>query len=171
MEGRTIQITNLLEVGLAADQWHRIKICAIMRRKTYTNITRYCVLRLARKCALQWTTRMRAAETGVKKELRFSPLRKRHMVCLYGEDEKLIRLAAMDLGITMSAFIRLALELYLPLFSNAMEKRSQRRISNEKLKGEGIRFLQEVQIYAENAGGWPFSRQITCIPFELSTYW
>jgi len=29
-------------------------------------------------------------------------------MCLYGDDEKLIRVAAMDLGITMSAFIRLA---------------------------------------------------------------
>jgi hypothetical protein len=38
-------------------------------------------------------------------------------MCLYGDDEKLIRVAAMDLGITMSAFIRLALELYLYLLA------------------------------------------------------
>jgi len=35
------------------------------------------------------------------------------MVCFYGEDLKLIRIAAIELGVTVSAFIRLSLKMYL----------------------------------------------------------
>jgi hypothetical protein len=36
------------------------------------------------------------------------------MMCLYGEDEKLLRIAAMELNMTVSHLIRLAIYRYLP---------------------------------------------------------
>lgn len=90
-------------------------------------------------------------------------------MCLYGEDEKLIRLAAMDLGITLTAFVRLAIELYLPLL--AMEKRSRRIISDSDLTWEGIRFIESVQIFGVNGGPWPVARDLSCHRFDIDSYW
>jgi hypothetical protein len=78
------------------------------------------VLRLANKTRIEWTNQLQGAHQKAK--LRISIARAegeihRHLMCLYGDDEKLIRVAAMDLGITMSAFIRLALEFYLYLLA------------------------------------------------------
>lgn len=39
-------------------------------------------------------------------------------MCLYGDDEKLLRVAAMELGITVSQFIRLALHWFMPKIEN-----------------------------------------------------
>lgn len=91
------------------------------------------------------------------------------MLCLYGEDEKLIRLAAMDLGLTLSAFIRLAIELYLS--SLAMVNHSKLKVTDADLTAEGIRFLQQMQIFAANGGPFPLLRQISCIRYELESYW
>lgn len=90
-------------------------------------------------------------------------------MCLYGEDEKIIRLAAMELGLTISAFVRLALELYLPCL--AMEKHSQMRVSDAELTWEGIRIIENVQIFAVNGGSRPFYRNLSCTHFDPSGYW
>ncbi len=169
LENCQVHITNVLEIRLAPIHWNRIKIAAWQRNRTYSTITRYCVLRLARKCSLRWTPKLQAATQGVQRGLRIAKDMHRHMMCLYGDDEKIIRLAAMDLGLTLTAFVRLALELYLSAF--AMEKRNRRPISNLTLTSEGIRFTEEVQIFAENGGGWPYARNLTCIKFPIESYW
>ncbi len=169
LENKSIQITNVLEVRLAPLHWNRIKLCAWQRRRTYSTITRYCVLKLARKCALRWTPKMQVATESVRRGLNIAQDMHRHMMCLYGEDEKLIRLAAMDLGITITAFVRLAIELYLPLL--AMEKRSWRNIIATDLTWEGIRFIESVQIFAVNGGPWPCARDLHCQPFGIDSYW
>ncbi|GAB4438400.1 MAG: hypothetical protein OHK0011_21220 [Turneriella sp.] len=93
----------------------------------------------------------------------------RHMICLYGEDEKLIRLAAMELGLTISAFVRLALELYLDTL--AMEKHSTLRVTEADLNAEGIRFTEIVQIFATNGGPYPYLRELCFHRFDLDSYW
>ena len=112
---------------------------------------------------------MRAATESVREGLSIAQDMHRHMMCLYGEDEKLIRLAAMDLGITMTAFVRLAIELYLPAL--AMEKRSRRPINDTDLTSEGIRFTESVQIFATNGGPWPVARDLSCHRFDIHSYW
>ena len=169
LQGKPVQISHLLEVRLAPMQWNRIKLCACRWRRTYSTITRYCVMKLARKCSLRWTPKMRAAGESVRGGLQIANDMHRHMMCLYGEDEKLIRLAAMDLGITMTAFIRLAIELYLPAL--AMEKRSRRTITGADLTWEGIRFTEHVQIFAANGGPWPAVRELSCQRFKIDSYW
>lgn len=93
----------------------------------------------------------------------------RHMLCLYGADEKLIRLAAMELGLTMTALVRLALQLFLPFL--AMEKHSWGRVSRGDLTWQGIRITKEVQVFAVNGGGRPFYRHLTFENFDPDTYW
>lgn len=75
----------------------------------------------------------------------------RHMMCLYGDDEKIIRLAAMELGLTISAFVRLAIELYLQTL--AMVKHNPYAVSHDDLTWEGVRFTESIQIFAVNGGG------------------
>jgi len=166
---KTVQITHVLEVRLAPLQWNRIKIATWQRRRTYSTITRYCVLKLARKTRLCWSKRMAAATDGVREGIEIAQSLHRHMMCLYGDDEKLIRLAAMDLGLTLSAFIRLAIELYLE--SLAMGYRNYRPITNTQLTWEGIRFTEQIQIFATNGGPWPFSRDVACHRFAIESYW
>jgi len=57
-------------------------------------MTRFCVLRLANKTRIEWTTQLQGAHQKAK--LRISIARAegeihRHLMCLYGDDEKLIR--------------------------------------------------------------------------------
>ena len=169
LEGKPIRITHLLEIRLAPLHWNRIKIAAWQRRRTYSTITRYCVLRLARRCSLRWTRKLHQAVDGVRHGLDIAQDMHRHMMCLYGDDEKIIRLAAIDLGLTITAFVRLALELFLQTL--AMEKRNRWCVSSNDLTWEGIRFIESIQIFAVNGGGWPFSRELSCAPFAIDSYW
>jgi hypothetical protein len=166
---KQIQITNILEVRLAPKQWNKIKIASWQRNRTYSTITRYCVLRLARKCSLRWSGKLHETIGEVQRGLAVAKDMHCHMMCLYGEDEKLIRLAAIELGLTLTAFVRLAIELYLRTL--AMEKHSKNFVSGQDLKWEGIRLTQEIQIFAANVGGWPLLRDLSCIPFDMESYW
>jgi hypothetical protein len=169
LEDKPVQISHLLEIRLAPRQWNRIKIAASTRRRTYSTITRYCALRLARKCSLRWTVKLRQAATGVRQGVGIVPDIHRHMMCLYGEDEKIIRLAAMELGITITAFVRLAIELYLETL--AMEKRSRQFVTDAQLTWDGIRITESVQIFAVNADSRPFYRNLSCAYFTIGSYW
>lgn len=164
-----VQIASLLEIRLAPRHWNRIRIAAWQRGTTYSTVTRFCVFRLARKCALQWTPRLRVAKSGVEQGITVAQGLHRHLLCLYGDDEKLIRLAAMDLGVTLTMFVRLAIEMFLDAL--AMEKRSRRFVTRHRLKWEAIRFLEEIQISADNAGGFPHLRTLNCLRYAFESYW
>jgi hypothetical protein len=169
LENKPVEITRLLEVRLAPIHWNRIKLASWQRRRTYSTITRYCTLRLARKCSLRWTPKLRQVAVGVRQGLAIAKDMHRHMMCLYGEDEKLIRLAAMELGLTITAFVRLAIELYLSTL--VMEKHNQRLITNAELTWEGIRIIENVEIFAVNSGTRPFYRNLSCTYFDIAGYW
>ncbi len=169
LQEKAIPIANLLEVRLAPIHWNKIKLAVWQRRRTYSTITRYCTLRLARKCSLRWTPKLRQVAGQVREGLAIAKDIHRHVMCLYGEDEKIIRLAAMELGLTITAFVRLAIELYLPML--AMEKHSQDLVTNDELTWEGIRVIESVQIFAVNAGSRPFYRNLSCIYFDVESYW
>jgi predicted DNA-binding ribbon-helix-helix protein len=110
---RPIKIEDIWEVHLARRQWNRIQQVAKRRQCTYSQVTRFCAFKLAQKPNLrnnlrvQQKLRMSAAHTSSSASFH------RHMVCFYGEDLKLIRIAAIELGVTVSAFIRLSLKMYL----------------------------------------------------------
>jgi hypothetical protein len=170
--GKTVQIANLLEVHLAAEQWRGIVRLARSRGWTFSMMTRFCVLRLAAKTRIEWTGRLREAHKQA--QLRISIARAegavhRHLMCLYGNDEKLIRVAAMDLGITLSAFVRLAVELYLHLL--AMEKHSKWYVTDAHLVENSIRLVQHMTIFASKAGPFPLLHELHSWHWELESYW
>lgn len=70
---------------------------------------------------------------------------------------------------TITAFVRLALELYLPRL--AMEKHSHMQVSDAELTWEGIRITENVEIFAVNGGSRPFYRNLSCAYFDPSGYW
>jgi len=90
-------------------------------------------------------------------------------MCLYGDDEKLIRVAAMDLGITLSAFVRLALELYLHLL--AMEKHSRWYITDAHLVENAIRLVQHMTVFASKTAPFPALHELHSWRWELESYW
>ncbi len=169
MEKRPVKITSVLEVHLAARRWVRIITLAAGRGQTLSTMTRFCVLRLARKINLRWTPVLVRAYGMTKKEMHRADGVHRHVMCLYGEDEMLIRLAAMRLRITMSAFIRLALELFLERL--AMEKQSSRFITNENLKWQSIRFIEKVVTHTQNLFARPDTHRFSWLNFAACTYW
>jgi hypothetical protein len=66
-------------------------------------------------------------------------------MCLDGDDQKLFRVAVMDLGIMLSAFLRLAIELYHHLL--AMEKHSRPCVSDAHLTENAIRLIKTITIF------------------------
>lgn len=108
-----IPISNLWEVRLDGDIWQRVKRVANARGCTYSWIVRYCVFRLARKTHIVMRPAMENLSREIKRHYRYTQKLHRHMLCLYGEDEMLIRLAAMKLSVTLSHFIRLSLYWFL----------------------------------------------------------
>ncbi|HRP68953.1 MAG TPA: hypothetical protein PLY93_05420 [Turneriella sp.] len=169
LEKRPVKIANLIEVHLSVKQWARIVEIAAHRGKTFSLITRYCVLRLARKENLRWTPIAMRAHTKMKKEKQLVNEFHRHVVCLYGEDEMLIRLAALRLKITMSAFIRLSLQLFLNRL--AMENHSYRFITDETLKWQAIRFIEKSTTRTQNQLERPSSHRLKWFTFALSSFW
>jgi hypothetical protein len=59
--GKPVQIANLIEVHMAARQWRAIVHMARKRGWTFSMMTRFCVLRLASKCQIDWTSRLKEA--------------------------------------------------------------------------------------------------------------
>jgi len=170
--GKAVQIAYLIEVHLAAKQWRAIVALARKRAWTFSMMTRYCVLRLASKTRIEWTTRLQEAHHKAKLGISIARAEgevHRHLMCLYGDDEKLIRVAAMDLGITMSAFVRLAVELYLHHL--AMEKHSRGYVTDAHLVENAIRLVQHMTIFASKAGPFPLLHELHSWHWELESYW
>ena len=64
----------------------------------------------------------------------------RHQLCLYGADEKRLRLAALEIQVSVSALIRLALKLYLPRLI-----RSFTRVNiNKLLRSRAVKFVLRI---------------------------
>lgn len=109
-----VPIASLWEVNLERGLWERVRKAAEYRQCTYSWITRYCVFRLARKKNVRMTTAMEFHSCGIKRQQKKCKNYHRHILCLYGDDEMLLRLTAMKLGVTVSQLIRLALYWFLP---------------------------------------------------------
>lgn len=155
LTGKPTQISDVWEVQLQPALWRRLQMAAIQRQTTYSNITRYCVFRLAEKQNLRWNPVLQNALDSTRIVGRADL--HRHMLCLYGEDVRLLRLAALTLGISVSAFIRICLWLYLPRI--AMEIRSRKSVSSIELFLLGTKRWLCIPMQALNRCGIPHLRQ------------
>lgn len=109
-----LPIANIWEVKLEKEVWERVCKVAKERQCTFSWVTRYCVFRLARKKNLIMRPAMENHSCKIKKIYQGQKKLHRHMLCLYGDDEMLIRLAALRLGVTVSHLIRISLYWFLP---------------------------------------------------------
>ncbi|AFM11927.1 hypothetical protein [Turneriella parva] len=169
LTNKPAKISNLWEVHLSQKLWQSLASLAKLRRCSYSTITRYCVFRLAEQQNLRCLALYTNVLNQIRDDMRQTPTKHRHVVCLYGEDEVLIRMAAMRLGITVSAFIRLALWLYLPRI--AMEKHSLRSVSDYALFWRGIKRWAQIRCSAMNTLGIPTLRTYTFSNFKPQEWW
>lgn len=149
-------ITELWEVRVPIRLWLEIKRVANLRQCTYSKITRFCAFRLAERSSLRWRKRLRELHQQDRREYREGQLH-RHLVCLYGEDAKLLRLAAIEMRLTVSDLIRLALRLYLRRL--AMEIHSRRHVSDTFLFWNAIKRWVAIPTFRYNQHGLPAHRQ------------
>jgi hypothetical protein len=161
-------ITEIWEVRLPLSLWQKIQRIATVRRKTFSTITRFCVFQLAERAALRWHKQMVELHQQDSREIRESEIH-RHMVCLYGEDAKLLRLAALELGISVSAFIRLALRIYLRYL--AMDLRSGRAVSDALLFWKAIKRWFKIPTSATNHLSLPARRSYFYQSFPPEYRW
>ncbi|MFO1470726.1 MAG: hypothetical protein U1F27_06820 [Turneriella sp.] len=139
------------------------------RTCTYSTITRFCAFRLAEPEQLRNFRLFTRVISDIKKDTASTPILHRHMLCLYGEDVKLLRLAAMRLNLTVSAFIRLALWLYLPRLET--QNNTTRFISPEILFLLGTKRWMIIPLAALNNEGNPAIRQFGFASFPPWFWW
>ncbi len=107
-----LQIHSVLEIRLCKETWKKIRQISCDRKKSYSWVVRYALFRaIKRKNPAEMFSR------GLHEKARNrrfeAALKHRHRLCLYGEDEIYIRLAAARLRCTMTHLVRMALEFYL----------------------------------------------------------
>lgn len=165
LKGKPTQITEIWEVRLPEKLWRILQRHAVTRKKTLSTITRFCALPLADRGGLRWFSWMLELQKLDREEYAASP-HHRHMVCLYGEDALLLRLAALRLRISVSAFIRLALRMYLQRL--AMENHSKKAVSNELLYWLGIKRWYKIPLTVLTA---PLSQRFLFLSFPPEYRW
>ncbi len=144
-------ITELWEVRLPVKLWLRIQAIASRKKVTYSTITRYCSFMLAERSSLRGRKAIQKLVRDDRESYRQAELLHRHVACFYGEDVRMLRLAAMQLGVTVSCLIRIALKIFLRHFD--MEKHSHLDPSEVALFWRGIKRAIHLIPHHENNHG------------------
>ena len=100
-------ITHVWEVILDAETWQSVVHAARLTNTTYSWVVRYCVFSLLDETSLFETQEFRSVPPCSRKSGH------RHHLCLYGDDEKHLKLVAVQLNVPVSKIIRLALSIFL----------------------------------------------------------
>lgn len=90
-------------------------------------------------------------------------------MCLYGEDMIMIRLAALRLNLTVSAFIRLALELYLQQLE--MEIHSNNAVTELEYFWRGIKRWLTLPLTVLNEDNIPMMYRYLFSGFPPEMWW
>lgn len=169
LAGRASQVTDVWEVKLPKSMADRLRRSSTCRKSSYSSITRYCAFRLAEKEKLRWSGLIVRARGEIRKMQAPADKRHRHMVCFYGEDIKLIKLAAMALNISVSEFIRIALWLYLPRL--VMDSHNRKYVSDAELFWLGIKRWLCIPLGALNNARQPTLRRYLFSSFPPAHWW
>jgi hypothetical protein len=166
--GKPTPITALWEVRMPITLWQRVCAIAGVRETTFSAITRFCAFALAERNCLRWRKTLKELREVDKKEYSEGK-HHRHIVCLYGEDVRLLQLAAMQLGISVSALIRIALRLYLRRL--ATEIHSRRYVTEACMFWRGIKRWIAIPLTALNDLTLPVLRSFTFQSFPPELRW
>ncbi|GAB4423376.1 MAG: hypothetical protein OHK0011_03210 [Turneriella sp.] len=166
--GKPTPITELWEVRLPQRLWLRLRRLAEEQGRTFSTVTRLCAFQLAEKKLERGQKKLQNLINQDKVEYAQGG-HHRHMVCLYGEDARLLRLAALQMGISVSAFIRLALRLYLSLLAMEFQRRGIK--SRELVFWKGIKRWIAIPLTALNHLSLPTLRKFTFQSFPPEFRW
>jgi len=128
---KTPYVDHFLEIRLNQDTWAKIVQVATLKDKSYSWVVRYCLFRLIkRQMRVDFVQQTFPGAKQIKKWKKFGALSRvarshiyseqgelgslhRHKLCLYGQDELMIRMTAGMFNFSMSHLVRLALEWHL----------------------------------------------------------
>jgi len=157
-----IEIKNVWEVHLDSSIWEKIVLAAEIHSKTYSWIVRYCVFQLTNQKKIIWTKRIMKIHDNYKNS-EFKN-KHRHMLCLYGDDEVLLRNSALILGISVSQLIRISIALYL---SRLLKK----QVSKEDLFWYGIKLFSSISNFRSLKNNFIAMDFHSHKPFSPNEYW
>ena len=110
--GNIVFADEIYEIRFLQSTWQNIRKQAELHELTYSWIVRLCLFRFLR--TLKRDARMHQAHRSVRFKLAMNeqPLH-RHMLCLYGRDGDHLRVVAARFGLSITQFVRIAVELEL----------------------------------------------------------
>lgn len=127
--GTPLPIDSVVEVRLCGDMWEKVVGVARGEKRSYSHVVRYALFRFIRRGSVNRFAGLRHDPRSGGVRWRYQELHERargrrfgaatpgckhrHRLCLYGEDELFLRIAAARLRCTMTHLVRLALERYL----------------------------------------------------------
>lgn len=149
-------ITGVFEILIPDELWQKIELAHTKHFKlTYSWVTRYSLGRMLSRKTF-WN---RAKFLSLKRrDKNFSKAREsshRHTICLYEEDQQLLKSLSAELQVDISLLVRIAVMWYLeefdvdeiPTFAKAKsERRKFGKISFEKIKAFGTKFGKKVEV-------------------------
>jgi len=111
-----VRIDNILEIRLDCKTWERISQIAVFKGKSFSWVVRFAVFRFIKRkdvvtfirTPTRWAKYQSLSDLA-KKQASARAIH-RHKLCLYGNDEFLIRMTAAMLCCTMTHLVRLSLE-------------------------------------------------------------
>lgn len=169
LTNRPIEISDIWEVRLSTQTWHKIQRIAAIRRSTLTSITRYCLFRMIEAGNLKFRRYLKECHKRTVIETKSSERLHRHMICFYGEDLVLVKLSAMRLNVTVSALVRIALHLFLPRL--AAEIHSKRYVNEEHFYAYRIKRWMHIIPSALNIDRVPVIRSFAFATFPPWFWW
>lgn len=169
LANRPVEISDIWEVRLSTHTWHKVRRIAAARRSTLTAVTRYCLFRLIEAGNLKMRRHFNVCLERSKTEARSSGALHRHMMCFYGDDLVLVKLAALRLKVTVSALVRIALCLYLPRL--AAEIHSKRYVDEDLFRNYSIKRWMHIHASALNLDRVPILRNFAFATFPPWFWW
>ena len=156
------EIKNVWAVNLDVSVWEKIQIAAKIHSRSYSWIVRYCVFQLAHRKNLRWTSRMKDIHRNIKQHKSVDI--HRHQLCLYGEDELLLRSSAVLLGITVSQLIRISLEMFL-------DRILKGKVSRKIFFFRGIKLISSIKEFRSMKNNFIAMYFHSYKPFSQEEYW
>jgi len=162
------KITEVWEVRMPRSLWRRVCATAMRRGTSFSLISRFCAFALAERNQVRGRRALSELHEIDRNDYAAGD-HHRHLVCLYGEDARLLRLAAIQLGISVAALFRIALKLYLRRLD--MDIHSQRYVSDACLFWRGIKRWIAIPLTATNNLTLPTQRSFTFQSFPPEQRW
>ncbi|MDH5718323.1 MAG: hypothetical protein OEZ22_11905 [Spirochaetia bacterium] len=156
------EIKNVWEVHLDTFIWKKIKLAAKINRKTYSWIVRYCAFQLAKKKNLRWTTNIIKISKRLREQNNI--IKHRHMLCLYGDDEFLLRNSALILRVSVSQLVRISIAMFI-------ERLLKEKVSKDNLFWYGIKLYATIKRFRSIKNNNVAMDFHSHIKFLVEEYW